>query len=90
MDQNASARRRARRNEQFESKPTRTNKRTVCGDLVKLDHYCKLTGDTRQAVHSRRKRGQWLDGKHCYLLEGRRLWIDINEVNAWVRGSESN
>jgi len=54
------------------------------GALVKLHKYCSDTGDTAEAVHTRRKRGEWVDGKHCHLVAGRRLWIDIAEVNAWI------
>lgn len=52
--------------------------------LVKLRKYCSDTGDTAEAVHTRRKRREWIDGKHCHLVGGRRLWIDIAEVNAWI------
>jgi hypothetical protein len=58
--------------------------------LVTLRHYCSLTGDTPQAVHSRRKRGEWVDDKHCYLVKGRRLWIDIEEANKWIRNGGMN
>ena len=53
--------------------------------IVKLTRYCELTGDTPDAVHMRRRRGEWVDGRHCYLIGGRRLWIDLTEVNAWLR-----
>ena len=53
--------------------------------LMKLNRYCELSGDTPDAVHTRRKRGEWIDGRHCHLIGGRRLWIDLAEVNAWVR-----
>jgi hypothetical protein len=58
--------------------------RDMLGTLVKLHKYCSDTGDTAEAVHTRRKRGEWIDGKHCHLVAGRRLWIDIAEVNAWI------
>lgn len=55
--------------------------------IVKLSRYCELTGDTPDAVHMRRRRGEWVDGRHCHIIGGRRLWIDLAEVNAWVRSS---
>jgi hypothetical protein len=61
-----------------------TRQRDPLGALVKLHKYCSDTGDTAEAVHTRRKRGEWIDGKHCHLVAGRRLWIDIAEVNAWI------
>ncbi len=27
-----------------------------------LEKYCQLTGDAKEAVYARRKRGDWLDG----------------------------
>ena len=55
--------------------------------IVKLSRYCELTGDTPDAVHMRRRRGEWVDGRHCHIIGGRRLWIDLAEVNAWIRSS---
>ncbi len=51
--------------------------------LMKLKKYCELTGDTPMAVHNRRRRGHWIDGVHCRVLSGRRLWINPAEVNLW-------
>ena len=34
---------------------------------VKLKKYCELSGDTMNAVHSKRRKGIWLDGQHCRL-----------------------
>lgn len=50
---------------------------------VKLDKYLELTGDTLDAVHSRRKAGKWLDGHQCKLVDGR-LWINLPAVHGWV------
>lgn len=57
--------------------------------LVRLRRYCELTGDTAPAVHDRRRKGEWVDGKHCFLAPGRRVWIDLVEVNAWVMNPAS-
>jgi hypothetical protein len=51
--------------------------------FIKLGKYCELTGDTPMAVHNRRRRGHWIDGVHCMVLSGRRLWINPAEVNLW-------
>jgi hypothetical protein len=56
--------------------------------LVKLKKYCELTGDTPMAVHNRRRRGHWIDGVHCRVLSGRRLWINPAEVNLWFLQSQ--
>jgi hypothetical protein len=50
---------------------------------VKLAHYCKMTGDSRSAVYSRRQRGDWVDGIHC-IVRGRHVWINLPEVQKWV------
>lgn len=59
--------------------------------FVLLKRYCALTGDTPQAVHNRRLRGDWIDGQHCCLVDGRRLWINLQEVEKWVaNGGRTN
>ena len=50
---------------------------------VKLNRWCNLTGDTRDAVHARRKTGKWIDGIHCQLRDGK-LWINIEASQSWV------
>ena len=51
---------------------------------VKLKKYCELSGDTPHAVRSRRKRGIWLDGKHCKCAPDGKLWVNLPKVEAWV------
>jgi len=55
--------------------------------LKTLRWYCHLTGDTAPAVHARRRRGQWRDGKHCFLIR-KRLWIDMSAAESWVRSGQ--
>ncbi|OEZ90740.1 hypothetical protein [Duganella phyllosphaerae] len=50
---------------------------------VKLGRYIELSGDTTDAVQSRRKAGKWLDGRECKMVDGR-LWIDLRAVEAWI------
>jgi len=57
---------------------------TSLWELVMLKHYCMVTGDTAHAVHSRRRRGQWIDGVHCHVKSGRRIWINVSAVKKWV------
>jgi hypothetical protein len=52
--------------------------------VITLRRYCEITGETAQAVHDRRRKGDWVDGKHCYMKR-RRLWIDVSGVATWVR-----
>lgn len=53
---------------------------------VKLAKYCELTGDTPDAVHSKRRRGQFLDGVHCRVAPDGNVWINIEAVDEWVQG----
>lgn len=50
---------------------------------VKLDRYVELSGDTVDAVQSRRKAGKWLDGIQCKVVD-KRLWINLIEAQRWV------
>jgi hypothetical protein len=50
---------------------------------VKVEKYAELTGDSVDAVMSRRKAGKWLDGHQCKIVDSR-LWIDINAAQRWV------
>ena len=52
---------------------------------VKLSKYCEISGDTINAVHAKRKKGMWIDGQHCVVAEDGNLWIDLGEVEQWVK-----
>jgi hypothetical protein len=52
--------------------------------VITLRRYCDITGETAQAVHDRRRKGEWVDGKHCHMKRGR-LWIDVPGIANWVR-----
>jgi hypothetical protein len=52
-------------------------------EWVRLARYCALTGDTANAVHHRRAKGQWLDGVHCRVVN-HVLWINLPAIGAWV------
>lgn len=51
---------------------------------VKLSRYCELTGDTRDAVYSKRARRIWSDGLHCKMAPDGVLWVNLEEVEKWV------
>ena len=51
---------------------------------VRLSRYCAATDDTPDAVHARRRRGQWIDGIHCKIGPDGKLWVNPSEVNKWV------
>jgi hypothetical protein len=51
---------------------------------MRLAIYCKLSGDTSDAVHARRRKRQWIDGVQCGIGPDGNLWINPVEVNKWV------
>lgn len=50
---------------------------------VKVAKWVELTGDSADAVHSRRKAGKWLDGNQCRVVDGN-LWINLTAAQEWV------
>ena len=57
---------------------------------VKLKKYCELSGDTSNAIHAKRRKGEWLDGIHCKIAPDGNLWINIEEVEKWVIQNNQN
>lgn len=55
---------------------------------IKLAQHCKITGDTRDAVHTRRKRHIWTDGVQCRLGPDGNLYVNPEEYNKWVEGNQ--
>jgi hypothetical protein len=55
---------------------------------VKLRKYCELSGETADAVHSKRRKGMWADGIHCRIAGDGNLWINLDEVDRWVATSK--
>lgn len=51
---------------------------------VKLCRYCELSGDTSDAVHAKRRKGQWVDGVHCRIAPDGNLWVNMEAVEKWV------
>lgn len=50
---------------------------------VKLSKWAEMSGDTADAVKSRRKAGKWLDGAECKVVDGN-LWINLSAAEKWV------
>jgi hypothetical protein len=55
---------------------------------IRLAKYCELSGDSSDAVHARRRKRQWTDGKHCRIGPDGNLWINPEEVNKWVESQD--
>jgi hypothetical protein len=60
----------------------------ICLELVTLERWCELTGDTKDAVYSRRHKGKWADGIHCELRD-HRLWVNVPEAQKWLKKNPS-
>jgi hypothetical protein len=54
---------------------------------VRLAIYCQISGDTADAVHARRRKGQWTDGVQCRVGPDGNLWVNPSEVNKWIESS---
>jgi hypothetical protein len=50
----------------------------------RLQKYCELSGDTPDAVHARRRKGEWIKDIQCRLAPDRHLWVNLREVEKWV------
>jgi hypothetical protein len=55
---------------------------------VLLCRWCELTGDTKDAVYSRRSDGKWADGVHCKKKDGK-LWVNVPEAMKWVEKEQN-
>jgi hypothetical protein len=55
------------------------NKPPLFIEWVRLARYCELTGDTANAVHHRRAKGQRLDRVHCRVVN-HVLWINLTAI----------
>jgi hypothetical protein len=51
---------------------------------VKIEKYCSDTGDTKDAVQKKLRRGIWLRDTHVKTAPDGRLWVNIKAVNEWV------
>ncbi len=49
-----------------------------------LERYCERTGDSRDAVHARRKKGIWRDGVETCIGPNGRVWVCPHSVYRWV------
>ena len=57
---------------------------TATIELVKLNHYCALTGDTPMSVHNKRRTGKWQDGVHCRVAGDGNLWVNVKAAQQWA------
>lgn len=53
-------------------------------DSIKLKEWCKLTGETPNAVYHRISAGKWLDGIQFIRVEGK-IWIEYKQAQKWLK-----
>ncbi len=54
---------------------------------IKLKYYCAISGDSINAVHAKRRKGQWLDEVHCRIAPDGNLWINLKAVEQWIEST---
>lgn len=55
-------------------------------EVITLNKYCELSGDTPAAVRSRIDRGTWQRGIHVIKLKGvKQLYVDTKAIDEWAR-----
>lgn len=57
---------------------------------VKLKKYCEMTGETKDSVHGKRRKGIWLDGRECMVGPDGNLWINLEAVEQWLMSAKRN
>lgn len=60
-------------------------KEDTMGGWITLTRYCKVTGDSRQAVHLRVRSGKWQRGTHLTVPDGGSAWVNVPAVMQWIR-----
>lgn len=54
---------------------------------LKLEKYCTVSGDTKDAIYNRRRNGIWLDGRECKVVQGN-IWVNTEAVEQWIEKSK--
>jgi len=54
---------------------------------VTMAEWCRLSGDSPDAVYTRRARGIWRDGVECSKPKGGGLWVNLIAAAAWASRS---
>jgi hypothetical protein len=55
-------------------------------DWIKSKKYYQLTGDTKDAVYARLRKGVWIKGFHCKVVAGA-LWLHLPRIQEWIECS---
>jgi hypothetical protein len=56
---------------------------------VTIPKFCELTGYSEDAVRSKQKRGDWLEGREWIKAPDGRILMDLEGYERWVSGETS-
>ncbi|EGQ8030316.1 TPA: hypothetical protein ACX3EJ_004990 [Vibrio parahaemolyticus] len=60
-------------------------------EIMPLSKYCELSGESKEAIMSRTRRGVWLYGNQVLKLEGiKELYIDTAAIAKWARDPKNH
>jgi hypothetical protein len=54
---------------------------------VTIPKFCELTGYSEDAVRSKQKRGDWLEGREWRKAPDGRILMDLEGYEKWVSGA---
>lgn len=57
-------------------------------DSIKLKEWCKLTGETEQAVYQRISAGKWLLNVQYIKVEGK-IWVEYKQAQKWLKNPKT-
>jgi hypothetical protein len=52
---------------------------------VTTGEYCRLSGETREAVDGKRKNGLWIEGLHWKVALDNRIRLNLLEIDRWIQ-----
>jgi hypothetical protein len=56
---------------------------------VTVLEYCRLSGETKEAVDGKRKSGLWIEGMHWIKAPDNKIRINLPEVDLWVQYNDN-
>lgn len=60
------------------------NKVTKSVNLVTLEKYCKLSGETKCSIYSKKAKGVWLEGREIVKAPNGKLYVNVEKAQKWI------
>ena len=70
----------------FLARCNRSNVMSISSRWVLIDVIAEVTGYTKEAIRSKRKKGVWRDGVHSRKAPDGRVFYDLEAIWKWVEG----